>query len=106
MTNGDSNENAAARRYWRRQVLLTLLAAGLALVSLGLFGAAAAWNQVPASALRVTSDGAVQIARPAAELYRYIFWPAMAALAAALVLLGFALAHGFRVATLTFRRDN
>lgn len=95
---------AMPEQYWRRQVVLTILAGVLAVVALGLFGAAAAWSEVPATAWRVGTDGAVQVARPAAELYRYIFWPAMGALAAAVVLLAFAVAHGVRVATLTFRR--
>ena len=95
-----------AERYWRRQVALTMLAGLLALVSLGVLGAAAAWTEVPATAWRVGTDGAVQVARPAAELYRFVFWPAIAALVLALVLLVFAVAHGLRVATLTFRRGS
>lgn len=102
----DTDERTTAEVYWRRQVVLTVLAAALALVSLGLLGAAAAWSDVPASAFRVSADGAVQVARPAAELYRYVIWPAVGALIAAVVLLGFAVAHGFRVATLTFRRSH
>ncbi len=88
------------------QVVLTLLAASLALIALGLLGAAAAWSEIPATAWRVQRDGAVQVARPAAEMFRFVFWPAVAAILAAVVLLAFTVVHGLRVATLTFRRDD
>lgn len=100
-----SEANQRARVHWRRQLLLTGLAAGVVLVALGVLALTAASGRgAPLSELRLAADGRIEIAHPAEDVVRMMLWPALAGLLAMTVVLGAVVVHTIRVASFTFRR--
>ena len=100
-----SDADQRARVHWRRQLLLTGLAAVVVLAALGVLALTAASGRgAPLSELRLAPDGRVEIARPAEDVFRTMLWPALAALLAMTVVLGAVVVHTIRVASFTFRR--
>jgi hypothetical protein len=94
----DTDRDTIARRYWRRQLVLTLAATAVGFAAFQLTRLSI--RREAAVDVVVLADGRIlRSASKAATL-----WPAALGIVAVLVVSGFLLVHAWRVAAFTLRR--